>query len=127
MKHLSFAQMRVVNAARSKAWHGRGGKVRKQDEWNAADWSNAMCGEAGEVANAVKKLRRLQTRIVSSKGPKTIEEAKAEIAKEMADTVLYLDLLADHLGIDLGAAVIAKFNEISDREGFPHRLRGSRK
>jgi hypothetical protein len=26
-----------------------------------ADWSNAMCGEAGEAANVVKKIRWIET------------------------------------------------------------------
>lgn len=34
----------------------------------------------------------------------------------------YLDLLAAYYGIDMGAAVIAKFNAISEAEGLPQRL-----
>ena len=34
----------------------------------------------------------------------------------------YLDLLAEVLVVDLGAAVIEKFNEVSVRVGFPDRI-----
>jgi hypothetical protein len=27
-------------------------------DWSLAEWSNAMCGEAGETANITKKIRR---------------------------------------------------------------------
>ena len=38
-----------------------------------------------------------------------------EVSDELADTVIYLDLLAFRLGIDLGAAVGDKFNRTSQR------------
>lgn len=102
-----------ANRERAEAWH-----VGATGEWNAADWSNAMAGEAGEVCNAVKKLRRIECGLAQAKGPHTREEALAEIATEIGDTFLYLDLLASHLGIDLGDAIRETFNRVSDREGF---------
>lgn len=116
-RDLSLLHVRQTNVARSKAWH------QEAEAWTVADWAMAMAGEAGEVCNAVKKLRRLQSGIKARKGPKTIAEAKREIAKEIADTLFYLDLLANHLKISLPKALVDKFNEISKREGFRHRLR----
>lgn len=106
-----------INLVRALIWH-KGGL----DEWSAADWSNAMAGEAGEVCNAVKKLRRLECGIVQAKGPATREAAIAEIATEIGDTFLYLDLLAARLGIDFAAAIVDTFNRVSEREGFAQRL-----
>lgn len=107
-----------INLSRALIWH-KGGL----EEWSAADWSNAMAGEAGEVCNAVKKLRRIECGINQKAGPHTREEAIAEIAKEIGDTYLYLDLLAQRLGIDFSRAIVDTFNRVSEREGFPQRMR----
>jgi NTP pyrophosphatase (non-canonical NTP hydrolase) len=40
-------------------------------------------------------------------------------AGEVGDVQTYLDLLANSLGVDTGAATIAKFNEVSKRVGSP--------
>jgi hypothetical protein len=45
-----------------------------------------------------------------------------QIADEIADVVTYLDLLAHVLGVDLGRAAATKFNEVSERVGFPDRI-----
>lgn len=73
----------------------------------------AMTGEQGELANLLKKIRR---------GDFTLDEKRDEVAKEIADVAIYLDLLAAKLGIDLGKAVREKFNEVSDRRKCPIKL-----
>lgn len=79
------------------------------ESWSPTDWACALAGEAGETCNAVKKLMR---------GDGSIEA----IAAELADTVIYADLLAARLGVDLGAAVRAKFNAVSEKLGSDVRL-----
>ena len=116
LTNLDFAVLRVVNAARLRRWHDP-----ESEPWTGADWSNAMCGEAGEVANVVKKLRRHETR-TSPQGDPDELTLRAWLASELADVVLYADLLAKHYHIDLGGAVIAKFNLKSEEQGFPERL-----
>ena len=74
-----------------------------RDEWSIADWSNALAGETGELCNWIKKIRR---------GDKI---DLAEVGKELADIVIYADLLAEQLGLNLGECVRSKFNEVSDR------------
>ncbi len=90
------------------------------------DWGNAMAGEAGEVCNAIKKLRRIETglRNINAKGRRlyTRDKAVAKIGEELADTFLYLDLIASRLGIDLGDEVVKKFNKTSDQYGFEIKL-----
>ena len=54
------------------------------------------------------------------------EELLAQLADEFADAVCYLDLAAQSQGIDLGTAVISKFNRVSERIGAPHRLEAQR-
>jgi len=101
-----------------RRWHG------DADEWSGADWSNAMCGEAGEAANVVKKLRRHETHTGTSYNTPPPDELLTALAEELADVVTYCDLLAHHYGIDLAAAVIAKFNRVSAAQDFPERLGG---
>lgn len=113
---MNFSDVTRVNRERAELWHA--GTL----PWTAADWSNAMAGEAGEVCNAVKKLRRIETNVQQRVGPVSRDQAIAEIAKEIGDTYLYLDLLAQHLGIDIERAITDTFNRVSEREGFPQRL-----
>ncbi len=72
-------------------------------------------------------LGRIEMREVGGRtGAPASEVAKqvlTAIAEEVADTVIYADLLAARLGIALEEAVIAKFNEVSIRNGFPQRLK----
>ena len=44
------------------------------------------------------------------------------IADEIADVVIYADLLAARLGVNLEAAVQRKFNEVSQRVGSSIRI-----
>jgi NTP pyrophosphatase (non-canonical NTP hydrolase) len=121
---LTFAHLNERNVARATRWH----PGFPADGWNGADWSNAMCGEAGETANVVKKLRRIETGhgAVSHAGRKHDEdELRAALADELADVVIYADLLAAKYGINLGDAIVAKFNQVSESRGYPERLRAA--
>ena len=109
MNKLSFSELRVTNVQRcEQVFH-------KIHDWSPTDWACAMAGESGETCNAVKKLRRMDDGTNTAKDPQTIEEAVNLIADELADTIIYADLLAARLNIDLGAAVTRKFNIVSDR------------
>lgn len=114
---LDLADLRTASVARATRWHDGA------EPWSGADWSNAMCGEAGEAANVVKKLRRQETGIQQPGPPPA--ELLAALAKELADVVIYADLVAEHYGLDLAAAVTQKFNEVSARYGFPEHLGAS--
>jgi hypothetical protein len=73
-------------------------------------------GEVGEAQNAAKKLIRFRNGWAGG------SDARENLAEELADTVICADLAAMKEGIDLGAAVVAKFNATSDKYGFPERL-----
>jgi NTP pyrophosphatase (non-canonical NTP hydrolase) len=114
---LTFRNMREQNVARAQRWHPN---FPHDDEWNGADWSNAMCGEAGEAANIVKHLRRLETGHAGHRGDEST--LRDELALELADLILYADLLAAKYNINLGISVAYKFNVVSRRQDFPERL-----
>jgi hypothetical protein len=100
MSDLTFAEVTEANVARCQRWHAGG-----LDGWSVTDWSNATAGELGEVCNAIKKLRRVEDGIANISDPGRLlasrDEAVAVIGEEIADTFLYLNLLACRLGISL--------------------------
>lgn len=75
-------------------------------DWSPTDWMTAVTGELGEAANLIKKLRR---------GDFSLEECRNEIADELADVLVYLDILCYHLGIDLSDCTISKWNKKSEQ------------
>lgn len=82
-------------------------------DWALSAWCNAVCGELGEAANLIKKIER---------GDFTLDEKRSDLAREFADIVTYLDILAMRAGVDLGEAVALKFNEVSERVGSTVRI-----
>jgi NTP pyrophosphatase (non-canonical NTP hydrolase) len=109
---LSFSDLRRGNVQRLPLFKNRKGETAhsKPDgsDWCLAQWCNAVTGELGEAANIIKKIER---------GDMSLNDARADLAKELADVQTYLDILAFRAGIDLGLATAAKFNEVSRRVG----------
>jgi NTP pyrophosphatase (non-canonical NTP hydrolase) len=101
---LSFDELRKLNVARCEA------VFHPLDSWSAAEWAMALTGELGEACNLLKKARR---------GEAVPTEA---IADELADVMIYLDLLAARLGINLAESVVRKFNIVSDRRNCRDRF-----
>ena len=60
-----------------------------------------LTGEAGEVANIVKKIQR-------DAGGVTTDETRARLKDELGDVLWYISACADELGLTL--AEIAEFN-----------------
>jgi len=120
---LSFREFSIINAQRAAKWHHGFPKQDRTDPtyWSGADWSNAACGEAGEMANVVKKLRRHETSARGAVDPPPVDLLE-KLGDELADVITYVDLVATFYGIDLAAAVVRKFNAISEREGLPQRI-----
>lgn len=113
---LNFDELRAINVLRcEEVFH-------PVHSWSPTDWATAFAGEAGEACNFVKKLRRHEDGNNTAKDPQTAQACIDAIAGELADTIIYADLLAARLGINLGVAVLEKFNEVSDRMGATYRL-----
>ena len=84
-------------------------------------------GYAGMALDAQReRLRRLvqavRDGLPGNKFSPTDRQVADELADELADVLTYLDLLAATLGVDLGRAAVQKFNEVSERVGFPDRI-----
>ena len=67
-----------------------------------------LVGEAGEIAEKVKKVIR------DKEG--NFEEAKEEIAKELGDVLWYVANLAFELGYDLGDIAAINIQKLVDRQ-----------
>ena len=107
---LSFKGLAVANKRRCET-----GFKRLINDVAPTEWACALAGEVGEACNLIYKLandRKHNGEAVTAK----------MIGKELADAQTYLDLLAQRLGIDLGEATRAKFNEVSDRIGSEVKL-----
>lgn len=119
----AFDYLRTVNATRCERWHpGFPNELIKDEEWNIAEWTNAMQGEAGEAGNIAKKIRRLDCNRVGRKSEEDRDELIERLAEEVADTVIYADLVLAKIGVDLWSAIVKKFNKTSEEYGFPERL-----
>lgn len=114
---LTFGRLSEINGRRCQRWH----PGFPNDAWTGADWANAMQGEAGEAGNVVKKLRRAELNTQGALDP-TVAVLRDQLGDEIADTVIYADLLAQYYGLDLAVCIARKFNAVSEREGFPERL-----
>lgn len=116
MSPLDFDFLRSQNVARCEdVFHSL-------HRWNPLEWAGALAGEAGEAANEAKKLRRLDDADRSLDTEKQRQEHIDRFVEELADVVIYADLAAARVGQDLGAAVVAKFNKVSEKRGSRVRL-----
>lgn len=85
--------------------------------WSLSDWFTAAMGELGEAANVAKKLNRIRDGIPGN-GDVTEYELRQCLADEIADTVIYLDLLAQSEGLLLSTIVANKFDRTSAKIGY---------
>lgn len=99
---VTFEKFQELNEMRSDEVFHKGGL----DEWSSLEWSAAIAGEVGELCNLLKKCKR---------GDFTEEEKIKEIAEEIADIIIYCDLLASRLNISTAGCVVSKFNEVSKK------------
>lgn len=101
--------LRHANRSRQAEWPGN-------EKADIPFLTIEVAGEFGEVAEAVKKYLRAQRGIKGNGG--RIED----VADEMADAIISLDLLADEMGIDLTDAIARKFNMTSEKYGLETRI-----
>ena len=103
-------KLRAASIEREKDWNPTGNKVPIGFRFTE------FAGEAGEVANAGKKLMRHDLGLVGGSPDQT------NLKEELGDAIISLDLIAQHYGIDLWECVVMKFNKTSAKHGFPTNL-----
>lgn len=74
-----------------------------------AHWVLGISGEAGEVAEKVKK-------IIRDKDGELNDESKAELMKELGDVLWYIAVMAEHLGYRLEEVGQTNISKLRDRQ-----------
>jgi len=72
-------------------------------------WVLGLNGEAGEVAEKVKKIIRDKDSVVS-------EEDRTELCKEIGDVLWYLAVFANHLDMPLSDIAQANLDKLASRK-----------
>lgn len=108
VQSLRFSELRRASYKRAIEAFGHAEGLA---DWSPAEWTNAVAGEVGELCNLTKKLGRGDANVKLE-----------DIGKEIADVVIYADLVATRMGLKLEDLVRQKFNEVSDRRGSDIKL-----
>ncbi len=116
---MTFREFSEANRTRCT---GQGGFNHTLDSWSLSDWMTAVLGELGEAANIAKKLNRCRDGIGGNPEGQTEGTLRAMLQDEIADTFIYLDLLAQSQGFTLADAVVDKWNRTSWKIGWPGRI-----
>lgn len=96
----------------------RAANIARQAEWcpdQIPDLSfrgNELGGECGEALNVIKKLERERHGWAGSRA------SVDQLAQELADVIICVDLVAQQVDIDLWSAIVAKFNATSKARGL---------
>jgi NTP pyrophosphatase (non-canonical NTP hydrolase) len=69
-----------------------------------------LAGEAGEVANIVKKIQRDHGGVLN-------EEIRAKLKDELGDVLWYISACADELGLSLDEIAAFNVNKLAKRHG----------
>lgn len=111
---LMFTSLRDANIARQREWFGHAERSENEDMlFRAVE----LGGEVGEALNMVKKIVRER---IGAAGSRIDVE---DLADELADIVICVDLLAIAAGIDnLDQIIGPKFNATSEKYGLSTRL-----
>lgn len=109
MNTIQFSDLRKANIKRDKFWD-------PENRMTVAYRGLEMAGEAGEACNVIKKIER---ELLGLKGTRA---SIINLADELADVVICVDLIAMEYDIDLWKAVVNKFNETSVKHSLPVNL-----
>lgn len=104
-----YTSLREANLARQAKWD-------KGNKLTLSCRGNELAGEVGEACNIMKKLERERLGIRGSRA------TREQLAEELADVMICVDLIAMSEGIDMEDAVRAKFNKTSEAVGLATRL-----
>lgn len=88
------------------------------DMWSLSDWMTALVGEVGEAANKIKKLNRIRDGVPGNSQDETEASLRADLADELSDAMIYLDLIIQAAGFDPETVRDAKFAKTSAKIGY---------
>lgn len=108
---MDFLALRTAALQRHKEWH-------KGGDTSLSYKGNELAGEVGEACNIIKKIERAQIGSVGTRA------SPQELAEELADVVICVDVIAGAMDIDLGEAVRAKFGKTSEKYGLSTQIDG---
>lgn len=97
--------LRKANIARDKEWN-------PNKLLSLSFRGNELGGEVGEAQNILKKLERERLGLVGSRS------TPEKLAEELADVMICVDLIAMEFGLNMEAAIAAKFNKTSRERGL---------
>lgn len=111
---LTLERLRAANAARQLEW-------QRDPEGRYVPVSlvyrgNELGGEAGEAQNVIKKIERERLGMPGSRA------TREQLARELHDVLICVDLVAMHENIDLAQAVVDGFNAKSVELGLKTRI-----
>jgi NTP pyrophosphatase (non-canonical NTP hydrolase) len=117
---LTFTEFSRANRLRCESKEGFDHAL---NSWSTSDWFTALFGELGEAANVAKKLNRIRDS-VGVKANRGVGKAEllTKLRQELGDGFVYLDLLAQSLGVAISDAAVEVFNAKSDELGCPIKL-----
>lgn len=98
-------ELRHANIARNAIWDS-------DNKLSALFFATELAGEIGEACNVIKKLERERLGLRGSRA------TVADLAEELADGIICIDLVAIKYDIALGRAVVDKHNRSSDKIGL---------
>lgn len=130
---LDFDILRRANKERLKTFRNNTGALAHSTEdgsdWSHSDWFAAMAGEFGEFQEVLlnmalgKSVGMIGEHVKKfNRGDFDEELFKSKFENEAADVVIYLDIMCRLAGIELGDAVMAKFNATSRKVGSPVKI-----
>jgi hypothetical protein len=125
MSDLTFAALRVANVVRYEQ------TTAALEELAPTEWATQVSAAAGDVAQAVLRLRgatdysQMLLKLRDDPegfGRPAMAEYRLALQEALADLVLAADLLAARLEIPLGIAIVERFNRQSHLAGSRVRL-----
>ena len=105
----------ALQAQGEPGWRAlREANFARQQEWDLLT--------SGVMGGGPSQCPTLERERIGIRGSRATPE---QLAEELADVVVCVDLIAMHVGLDLGKAVADKFNATSEKYGLATRLAGS--
>ena len=104
-----FERLRAANLVRQAEWN-------PNDKISLSYRGNELAVEVGRACNIIKKIERER---IGVKGSRATTQ---DLADELADVIICVDLIASRMSIDLARAVQEKFNITSTRYGLKTRI-----